>query len=52
MKTKQIKKDESVLVELRSIRNKISSDLIGKSAEQIVEYLKTKKTLHPPSVWQ
>lgn len=49
MKTKEIKKDNLILVELRSVRDKISSELVGKSAEQIVEFLKQKKyfTHHP-----
>jgi hypothetical protein len=52
MKTKEIKKDKSILVNLRSIRDKISEELKGKTTEQIVEYLRKKKTLHPTSVWQ
>jgi len=46
MKTKEIKKDISILAELRSIRDKISEELKGMSTEQIVEYLRKKKTLH------
>lgn len=52
MKTKEIKKDKSLLTELRSIRDKISEEFKGKTTEQIVEYLKTKKTLHPKRVWK
>ncbi len=52
MKTKELKKDKSLLTDLRSIRDKISSELKGMTSEQIVEYLKRKKTLHPTSVWQ
>ncbi len=52
MKTKEIKKDKSLLSELRSIRDKMSSELKGMTSEQIVEYLKGKKTLHPSKVWQ
>ncbi len=44
MKTNEIKKEQSVLVELRTIRDKISNGLKGRS-EQIVEHLKKKKTL-------
>jgi hypothetical protein len=51
MKTKE-KKDKSILTDLRSIRDNISEELKGKTTEQIVEYLKKKKTLHPKSVWQ
>lgn len=52
-KTKEIKKDKkSILTDLRSIRDKISEELKGMTTEQIVEYLKKKKTLHPPSYWQ
>jgi hypothetical protein len=52
MKTEEVKKDKSILADLRSIRDKISEELKGKTPEQIVEYLKKKKTLHPTSVWQ
>ena len=52
MKTKQIIKEKSVLTELRSVRDKISAEIKGMTTEQIVEYLKKKKTLHPKSVWQ
>ena len=52
MKTKEIKKEKSILTDLREIREKISNELAGKSVEQIVEYIKNKKTLHPESVWQ
>lgn len=46
MKTKEINQTTSTLVELRLIRDKISNELVGKSTEQIVAYLKYKKTLH------
>jgi len=52
MKTKEIKKDKSLLTDLRSIRDKISEELKGMTTEQIVEFLKKKKTLHPTRVWQ
>ncbi|HRI01404.1 MAG TPA: hypothetical protein PK006_10170 [Saprospiraceae bacterium] len=52
MKTKEVKKDITILTDLRAIRDKISEELKGKTTEQIVEYLKKKKTLHPTSVWQ
>ncbi len=52
MKTKEIKKERSILVDLRLIRDNISNELIGMTPEQIVEFLKKKKTLHPKSVWQ
>lgn len=52
MKTKAIKNEKSILVDLRSIRDKISNELTGMTPEQVVEHLKKKKTLHPKSVWQ
>ena len=52
MKTKEINKDKSLLDELRSIRDNISQELKGMTTEQIVEYLKNKKTLHSKSIWQ
>jgi hypothetical protein len=44
-------KEKSILKELRTIRENISNELKGKTTEQIIEYLKQKKTLHPAS-WQ
>ena len=52
MKIKEFKKDESILIDLRSIRDQISNELAGMTPEQIVEYLKRKKTLHPVSVFK
>lgn len=52
MKTKEIKKDKSILTDLRLIRDKISEELKGKTTEQNVEYLKKKKTLHTTSFWK
>jgi hypothetical protein len=49
MKTKEVKNNPSILADLRSIRDKISSELKGKTTEEIVAYLKKKKTLHPQS---
>jgi hypothetical protein len=46
MKTKKLKENNSILNDLRSIRDKISEELKGKTTEQILEYLKKKKTLH------
>jgi hypothetical protein len=51
MKTEEIKENKSILTDLRSIRDKISEELKGMTTEQIVEYLKKKKTLHQTSVW-
>ncbi len=52
MKTKEIANEKSVLMELRSIRDQISNELTGMTPEQIVAYLKKKKTLHSLSVWK
>jgi len=51
MQTKEIENDNSILIDLRSIRDRISTELTGMTPEQIVEYLKKKKTLHPTSVF-
>ena len=51
MRTKEIEKEKSILTDLRSIRDKISNELTGMTPEQIVDYLKKKKTLHPSSVF-
>jgi hypothetical protein len=52
MKTNIIKKEKSILTDLRLIRDKISNELTGMTAEQVVEHLKKKKTLHSKKVWQ
>lgn len=52
MKTEKITNEKSLLTELRSIRDKISSELAGMTPEQIVEHLKTKKTLHPAQYYE
>lgn len=52
MKTKEAKKEQSMLTNLRSIRDQISSELTGMTPEQIVAHLKKKKTLHPTADWQ
>ncbi len=52
MKTNTTKNKDSVLKELRNVRDKISDELKGKTTDQIVEFLKAKDTLHPKSVWQ
>lgn len=52
MKIKKIKEEKSLLTELRAIRDKISEEIKGMTPEQIVEFLKKKKTLHSTRVWQ
>jgi hypothetical protein len=52
MKTKEIKKEKTILSDLRSIRDKITNELKDMTTEQIVEHLKNKKTLHSKTVWQ
>lgn len=51
MKTKQIIKEKSLLIELRTIRDKMNEEMKGLTSEQIVKFLRNKKTLHPKSVW-
>jgi hypothetical protein len=50
MKTK-VKKEISVLQQLRDIRDKLSAEIQNMSYEQLKEYFEKQKTLHPPSVW-
>lgn len=52
MKTSELKIEKSILADLRLIRDKISNELSGMTPEQIVDFLKKKKTLHPKSVWK
>lgn len=46
MKTKE-KKEKSVIQQLRDIRDNISLEIQNMSFEQLTEYLKNKKSLHP-----
>jgi hypothetical protein len=52
MKTKKTEKQKSLLFELRSIRDTISGELTGMTPDQMVAYLKKKKTLHPKVNWE
>ena len=52
MKTNELKIEKSILADLRLIRDKISNELSGMTPEQIVDFLKKKKTLHTKSVWK
>ena len=52
MKTNELKIEKSILADLRLIRDKISNELSGMTPEQIVDFLKKKKTLHLKSVWK
>ena len=51
MKTKE-KKDRTLIDELREIRDKMSMDIKDMTLEQIKNYLRKKKTLHPIQIWQ
>lgn len=46
MKIKKIKEEKSLLIELHRIMDKISEEIKEMSPDQIVEFLKKKKTLH------
>ena len=53
MKTKNENKiDKNFVEQLRAIRDKVSLEIKDMTLEQIKDYLKKKKTLHPSSVWQ
>lgn len=53
MKTKDKNTSEKTVIEqLRKIRDEINFDIEDMTLEQLKEYLKKKKTLHPTSVWQ
>jgi len=51
MKTK-VKKEKSVLIQLRDIRDKLSADIKDMTHEQLKEFLRQQKTLHPASKFQ
>ena len=46
------KTDKNLIDQLREIRDKVSLEIKDMTLEQIKDYLKKKKTLHPSSVWQ
>lgn len=46
MKTKE-KKEKPAIQQLRDIRDKVSLDIQNMTFEQLEDYLKNKKTLHP-----
>jgi hypothetical protein len=46
-KTKQTKTTKTLIEELREIRDKLSLEMQDMTVDQIKEYLKKKKTLHP-----
>lgn len=48
MKTKtKTKIEKSVLQQLREIRDKISADIKDFTYEELMQYLKSQRTLHP-----
>jgi len=51
MKTKE-KKQKSVLLQLRDIRDKLSLEIKDMTYEQLKEYLDKQKTLHPTVIWK
>ena len=51
MKT-ETQKTESMVEELRKIRDKISLEIQDMNSEQILAYFKNKKGLFPQEVWQ
>jgi hypothetical protein len=52
MKTKiKNKTDKTLIEQLREIRDKISLEIKDMTFEELKDYLKKKKTLHPTTVW-
>jgi hypothetical protein len=51
MKTKT-KDKTTVMQQLRDIRDKISEEIKDMTFEQLNEYLKNQKTLHPAAPWR
>jgi hypothetical protein len=51
MKTKT-KDKTTVMQQLRDIREKISDEIKGMTIEQLNEYFKNQKTLHPAAHWR
>ncbi|MCK9411145.1 MAG: hypothetical protein M0Q53_02515 [Prolixibacteraceae bacterium] len=52
MKTKdKIRSNKTLLEDLREIRDNLSLEMKDMTLDQIKDFLKTKKTLHPTAVW-
>jgi hypothetical protein len=53
MKTKEIIQTEKTNVEqLRQIREKVNSDIMDLTAQELKEYFNKQKTLHGKSAWK
>ena len=53
MKTKEEKKiDKTLVQQMRDIRDKVNLDIKDLTVEQLKEYFRKQKTLHPKSVWK
>ncbi len=53
MKTKETKKTSKTLVQqMRDIRDKVNLDIKDLTFEQLRDYIKKQKTLHPIGVWR
>jgi hypothetical protein len=53
MKTKTItKRDKTLIEQLREIRDKINLEIKDMTFDELKDYLKKKKTLHPTAVWR
>ena len=50
MKTKVIKQ-QSIMEQLREIRDNLSAELKNMSPKQVKEFLDKQKTLHPKEFW-
>jgi hypothetical protein len=52
MRTKdKLRSNKTLLEDLREIRDKLSLEMKDMTPDQIKDFLKTKKTLHPTAVW-
>lgn len=53
MKTKTTKKTRKSLVQqMRDIRDKVNLDIRDLTPEELKEYIRKQKTMHPKAVWQ
>lgn len=53
MKTKEkIKNEQSLIEELRLIRENLNLEMKDLTITEVKEFLNKKKTLHPNAVWQ
>ncbi|RYY06602.1 MAG: hypothetical protein EOP43_05860 [Sphingobacteriaceae bacterium] len=48
----EVKENQSMVAQLREIRDQMSLEIQDMNSEQMLEYFKNKKILFPQNIWQ